>query len=54
MSRGRHDIGVRDRIEVPGEQLSSHQPSEVGHVDHERGSDVVGDLARVAKLGFRG
>ena len=51
MGRGGHDIGVGDRVEVPGEHLSGHQPSEVGHVDHERGADLVGDLGQDGEVG---
>ena len=52
MGRGGHDIGDGDRIEVPGEHLSGHQPCELGHVDHERGSDFVGDLGQGGEIGI--
>jgi hypothetical protein len=51
MSRGGHDIGKGDRIKVPGEHVSGHQPGEMGHVDHERGSDLVGDLGQGGEIG---
>ena len=39
------DVGVRNRVEVAGEHLAGDQAGEVGHVDHQRGADLVGDLA---------
>ena len=45
-----HDVGMRDRIEVTSEHLSGHQSGEVGHVDHERGPNVVGDLGQVGEI----
>jgi hypothetical protein len=42
---GGDDLGVRDRVEVAGEDLAGDETGEVRHVDHERGADLVGDLA---------
>ena len=54
--RGRHDMGIRDRIEFSLEHLAGHQAREVGHVDHEDRADPVGDRAHpgvvdVARIG---
>ena len=54
--RRRHDVGVRDRIELIPEHLPRDQAREVGHVDHQHRADFVGDLAHpgvidVARIG---
>ena len=46
-----HDVGVGNRVEIPGEHLSGHQPGEVGHVDHEGGTDLVGDVGQDGEVG---
>ena len=43
--RRRRDVGVRHGVEVAGEHLAGDEPGEVGHVDHQHGADLVGDLA---------
>ena len=42
---GGDDVGMRHRILVAGEHLAGDQAGEVGHVDHQGGTDLVGDLA---------
>ena len=44
------DVGVRDRVLVAGEHLAGDQAGEVRHVDHERGADLVGDLAHLGEV----
>ena len=44
------DVGVRHRILVAREHLAGHQAREVGHVHHERGADLVGDLAHLREV----
>ena len=38
------DVGVRHRILVAAEHLAGDQPGEMCHVDHEGGTDLIGDL----------
>jgi hypothetical protein len=45
MRRRGGDVGVGHRVLVAGEHLSGHQAREVGHVHHQGGADLVGDLA---------
>ena len=45
VGRRRHDVGVRDRVELALEHLAGDQAGEVGHVDHQDRADAVGDLA---------
>ena len=47
--RGDH-LGVRDGVLVAREDLAGHQPGEVGHVDHQGGADLVGDLAHLREV----
>jgi hypothetical protein len=41
---------VGHRVEVAAEHLARDQPGEVGHVDHEHGPDLVGDLPEDAEV----
>ena len=45
VGRGRDDVGVGHRVVDAGEHLACDEPGEVGHVDQQRRSDLVGDLA---------
>ena len=47
---GGDHLGVGHRVEVAAEHLAGDQPGEVGHVDHEHGPDLVGDLAEDAEV----
>ena len=42
---GGGQVRVRHRVLVAGEHLAGHQAGEVRHVHHQRGADLVGDLA---------
>ena len=46
------DVGVCDGVVWAGEavNLAGDESGEVGHVDHEDGSDLVGDLAEDAEV----
>ena len=44
MRRRRDDVRVGDGVVVAGMHLAGDQPREVRHVDHERGTDLIGDL----------
>ncbi len=44
---GGDHVGVRHRI---GVQPRRHQPSEMGHVDHQRRFDLIGDLAEAREV----
>ena len=50
VGRGRDDVGVRHRVLVAGEDLAGDQAGEVGHVDHQRRADLVGDLAHLGEV----
>ena len=50
VGRRRHHLSVGDRVLVTGEYLAGHQAGEVSHVDHEDGSDLVGDLAHLREV----
>ena len=45
VSRRRHDMGVRDRVELTLQNLPRDKAGEMGHVDHQDRADAVGDLA---------
>jgi hypothetical protein len=47
---GGDHLGVGHRVEVAAEHLAGDQAGEVGHVDHEHGPDLVGDLAEDAEV----
>ena len=40
----------RHRVLVAREHLAGDQPGEVGHVDHQGGADLVGDLAHLGEV----
>ncbi len=44
------DVRVGHRILVAGEHLARDQTGEVRHVDHQRGADLVGDLAHLGEV----
>ena len=46
---GRHRAGVRERDRVRV-HLGGHQAREMGHVDDEGGTDLVGDLAKPGEV----
>ncbi len=45
MRRGGHEVGDRHRVVV---QPGGDQPGVVGHVDHQLGADLAGDLGELA------
>lgn len=44
------DVGVRNRIELAGEDLTSDEAGEVSHVDHQDGADFIGDFFHDAEV----
>ncbi len=49
-----HDVGVGDRVFLALEHLAGDQTGEVGHVHHQDGADLVGDLAHPAVVDVPG
>ncbi|CAB4721675.1 unannotated protein [freshwater metagenome] len=44
------DVGVGHRVLVAGEDLARDETGEVRHVDHQGGTDLVGDLAHLGEV----
>ncbi len=50
MGGGGRDVRERHRVLFTGEHLARDQAGEVSHVDHQRGADLVGDLAHLREV----
>ena len=50
VGRGGHDVGPPDRVVVTAKDATGDQTGEMGHVDHEGGSHLLGDLAHAAEV----